>query len=274
MIRSIGILSALGLTAAVAASPEKASFHLFNPTPRDLMREMTTDRPDITESPYTVDAGHLQIELSFVDYTRDEGADSLSIMPTNFRVGVLNNLEFAIVVEPRLRIQSIDGLGAATSDSGFGSTQLRAKLNLWGNDGGRTALALMPFVTLPTASDAIGHDHVEGGLILPFAMALDDEWGLGMMAEFDAVYDEARDTYDLEFVHTATVGRDIIGDLAVYIEYIGIASGADDADYQALLGLGLTYGLSTDWQFDAGINIGLNDAAEDLNPFIGMSVRF
>jgi len=43
-------------------APDKSSFHFFNPTPRSLMRELSTDRPDKTESAYTVDAGHFQIE--------------------------------------------------------------------------------------------------------------------------------------------------------------------------------------------------------------------
>src|SRR5688572_5942243 len=43
--------------------PHKSHYHLFNPTPRAQMREMSTDRPDQTESPYTVDAGHVQVEM-------------------------------------------------------------------------------------------------------------------------------------------------------------------------------------------------------------------
>ena len=50
---------------------DKSDYNLFNPTPRELMREMSTDRPDTTESPYTVDAGHYQVEMSFVDYVHD-----------------------------------------------------------------------------------------------------------------------------------------------------------------------------------------------------------
>ena len=35
------------------------------------MREMSTDRPDKTESPYTVDAGHFQIEWDLFNFERD-----------------------------------------------------------------------------------------------------------------------------------------------------------------------------------------------------------
>ena len=35
------------------------------------MREMSTDRPDKTESPYTVDAGHFQVEMDVLTYSYD-----------------------------------------------------------------------------------------------------------------------------------------------------------------------------------------------------------
>jgi hypothetical protein len=56
-----------------AANPQadKSDYNLFHPTPRELMREMSTDRPDTTESPYSVDAGHFQLEMSFLNYTHD-----------------------------------------------------------------------------------------------------------------------------------------------------------------------------------------------------------
>jgi len=48
---------------------DKSQFHLFHPTPDALMREMATDRPDKTESAYTVDAGHFQVEMDLLSYT-------------------------------------------------------------------------------------------------------------------------------------------------------------------------------------------------------------
>src|SRR6266404_6232942 len=50
---------------------DKSAFHLFNPTPPDYLREMDTDGPGATESPYTVDAGHFQFEMALVSYTTD-----------------------------------------------------------------------------------------------------------------------------------------------------------------------------------------------------------
>ena len=40
----------------------KRAYTLFKPVPKVLMRSLSTDRPDATESAYSVDAGHFQVE--------------------------------------------------------------------------------------------------------------------------------------------------------------------------------------------------------------------
>jgi len=104
-------------------------------------------------------------------------------------------------------------------------------------------------------------------------VSLPNEWNLGLMAEVDLVRDDADEDYGTQFVHTATVGHDIVGDLAGYVEYVGVASHDLNLGYVAVLGGGLTYGLSDDVQLDTGINVGLSDDADDFNAFVGMSVR-
>ena len=43
---------------------DKTPFSLLKETPDDLLRGMNTDRPDVTESPFTLDAGHLPVPSS------------------------------------------------------------------------------------------------------------------------------------------------------------------------------------------------------------------
>jgi hypothetical protein len=75
---AIAVLSAFGGSMAAAAPAVadgpvgKGQYNIFNPTPVDSMRELSPDRPDKTESPYTVDAGHLQLEMDFANCTWDE----------------------------------------------------------------------------------------------------------------------------------------------------------------------------------------------------------
>src|SRR5688572_31905736 len=99
----------IGLMCAVALGNEdpKDQFTLFNPTPPALMREMSTDRPDKTESPYTVDAGHVQVEMDVVTYSYDrynpERADqrvqTLGVGITNWKLGLTNDIDFQLVTE-------------------------------------------------------------------------------------------------------------------------------------------------------------------------------
>jgi hypothetical protein len=60
----ITAVSASELSAVATADPNKWQYNLYNPTPRVLMREMSTDRPDKTESPYTGAATRSKSEFS------------------------------------------------------------------------------------------------------------------------------------------------------------------------------------------------------------------
>ncbi len=265
----IGAALELCSPVAGAQEPDKDQYHLFNPTPRHLMRPMSTDRPDATESPHTVDAGHFQVELSFAEYARGGGVDQFSVLPVNLKVGLTNRADLQLVVEPWVRLDA-DELGAV---EGFGDTQVRLKINLWGNDGGPFALAVMPFVQFPTGDDDLSTGRLEGGLIVPAAFELPAGFGLGVQAEVDFLRDAENADYGVAFVHTAALGRDISGPLAGYIEYIGIASDDLGADYEAYGAAGLTLGASDDLQLDIGVNVGLTDAAADFVVFSGLSLR-
>lgn len=260
------LADAAAIAQTSAAVPDKRGYTLFNPVPPELMRPLSADRPDTTESPYTVDAGHVQIEASLVNWAREGDDDTMTIAPTNIKVGLLNDLDIQFVFDPYVRLD--------TDDSGIGDTQIRLKWNIWGNDSGRTALALMPFVTLPTADDPTGSEEMEGGLIVPFSIDLADRVGLGLMAEFDAVYDADDDDYDLEFVHTAVLGLDVTDRVGAFVEYVGVLGSDSASSYAASAGLGLTYALNDNCQLDCGVNFGLNDAADDINPFVGFTIRF
>src|ERR1039458_221434 len=70
--------------------PDKSGYNLLNPTPDEAMRELTPDRPDKTESPYTVDAGHFQLEMDFANYTRDDAEGvrtaAWNVAPFNLKI--------------------------------------------------------------------------------------------------------------------------------------------------------------------------------------------
>lgn len=186
-----GSLSVSGQSSAVSDElADKSAYNLFNPTPVALLRELSTDRPDKTESPYTVDAGHIQLEADFANYTGDHDngveTDAFNVAPFNFKIGLLNNVDVQIVFDSYIHERVRDRAARTTeTTSGVGDLTTRLKINLWGNDGGKTAFAIMPFVKAPTNSHGLGNNAVEGGVILPLAVELPGGFGLGLMTEFD-----------------------------------------------------------------------------------------
>ena len=246
------------------------------------MRELSTDRPDQTESPYTVDAGHFQVEMDFVNATFDRdqsgGGDVRTeiweIAPLNLKVGLLNNVDLQFVLESHVRSRVEDRVANTVDEaSGFGDVQTRLKINLWGNDGGKTAFAVMPFVKWPLPQSSLRNGQTEGGVILPLAVELPHGWGLGVMTEFDFVRDDGGGV-DTEYFNTLTFGHDIAGNLGGYVEFAALVTPESHSGWQGQVALGFTYGFDENTQLDFGCNFGVTRAAPDFNPFIGLSRRF
>lgn len=278
-----GTTSLSRVFSQTAGQSDKSGYSLFNPTPDTLLREFATDRPDRTESPLTVDAGHFQVELDLLTYFYDradgggehETVKTLAVAPFNFKVGLLNHVDLQIVALPyNVQWTHDRDLDRRTRASGFGDILLRCKMNLWGNDGGRTAFGVMPVIKFPTSQDDLGNGALEGGIILPLAIQLPGEWDLGTMVQVNYLQDSASSDYHTEVIESITAGHDIIGELAGYVELFSNLSTERDADWMATFDFGFTYKLSRNVQLDAGMNVGLTEAANDLNPFIGLSVRY
>src|SRR5271163_748211 len=89
---------------------DKGGYNLFNPTPLALMRELTPDRPDKTESPCTVDAGHFQLEMDFANYTYNDSGGTATrawnVAPFNIKAGLLNNVDLQFVYDDYLNVRT------------------------------------------------------------------------------------------------------------------------------------------------------------------------
>ena len=131
----VGLVGLSPLAAAESAAADKSAYHLFNPTPTELMRDLSDDRPDATESPVTVDAGHYQLEVSFVDYSHNdhegEQVNAWNILDSNIKVGLLNNVDLQLIVTAYTEEESDTSGAPSETINGFGDITLRTKVNLW-----------------------------------------------------------------------------------------------------------------------------------------------
>lgn len=252
------------LTATANAD---GAHHLFDPVPREQMRELTTDRPDTTESPISVDAGHFQIEadLAVLVIDRDTGSETTGyeLFPMNLKAGLLDWMDLQLVLEPYHHVK-LDEAGMSVVDSGYGATTLRLKMNLWGNDGGTTACALMPTLT-------VADQVVNAGLIAPFGVELPAGFGLGLMLEADLIRSTARSRgVDLLLLSTVTVGHDLVGSLAAYAE-LALTTPTYGAQCSLAVNGGLTLGLGDYVQLDTGVRGGAIGPIPDAEVFWGFS---
>ncbi|HEX5999420.1 MAG TPA: transporter [Hyphomicrobiaceae bacterium] len=273
-------------TAQEAATADRSQYTLFNPTPDRLLREMSTDRPDITEAPFTVDAGHVQLETTLLGYARsardDEGAttDSYELGTTNVRIGLTDSTEAGFIWQPYGVVRTHGGRASESWQSGIGGLELRGKINIWGNNAyekpGSTALALMPYVILPTdRHHGVSPEFRESGLIVPFAVKLSDKFALALNGGISRNRTDAGSGTHTEYIATASLEYEWTGKVSTYYEVAGRFHTEDErGDEVVVLGTGITYRWSKDVQFDAGINIGATPAADRINPFVGLSVRY
>ena len=246
------------------------------------MREMSTDRPDQTESAYTVDAGHFQVEMDFAKGTFDTDranggkvrSRTMNFGSVNLKAGLLNNVDIQFVLDPYVDSRTEDRVsGAVKKASGFGDVETRLKINLWGNDGGRTALAIMPYVKWPLPESGLRNGKTEGGVIIPLAIELPAGWSTTVMTEFDFVRND-EGGYDTEFVNSITFAHDIVGNLGGYLEFFSVTGSAPGFDWIGQVDVGFTYAVSANAVLDFGCNFGVTEAAPDFNPFVGFSIRF
>jgi len=209
-----------------AKCPDKSQYTLFNPTPANCMREFDPDRPDVTDSPFTVDAGHIQFESGLFSYALSrpdrEGVvtEEFDILDTNIRLGITNYAEIDVVIPPldvehtRFPVSRFDSW-----KSGPGPLELQAKFNFFGNDNfekpGSMALGLIPRLDIPTV---IGGDHVEGGVAVPFAIKLSEKAELEMMTEYDLLHNEEGSGYHVEYLNTGSLSYDWTEKLSTYFE--------------------------------------------------------
>jgi hypothetical protein len=229
-------------------------------------RPLVTDRPDLTESPITVDAGHIQIESDVVVATwREQGGDAtvaLDLMPTNVKIGLTNAVDLQLLV-PALGI-GWDAQGKATSFAG--DLGMRLKWNLLGNDGGDVAVGVMPWFFVG------GGDLRPGaGLIVPVGIALPGDFGLGTMAVINCV-PVGDDAYDAEGILTATVSHAIVGDLAGYLE-VAARGRPITREGEVLASSGLTWLIGDSIQLDAGLRLPVLTTDPRLETFVGVSAR-
>jgi hypothetical protein len=264
------------------AAPDKSGYSLFDPTPDDEMRKFAPDRPTKGFSVRTIDAGHFELETDLFNYTysRYLGLTTRSVqaLDPTLKVGLTNWADLEIQFNGLQSSQSFDspsGTGPALG-GGFGDVFLRTKVNLFGNDDGPAGLAVIPYVKLPSSTSVISNGAVEGGLIVPLALRLPQDYLVTLMTEVDDLKDANNSGRFANFINLVSVSHPLPGiEGANGMVELFSSAGADPATPPIYtFDLGMNYRLDQHTFLDVGLNLGLNNAAPKAQIYTGVSVRF
>lgn len=263
--------------------PNKSHYTIFDPTPDALRRAYNTDRPSKTDSPYTIDAGVFQVETDVGSWTLDQNntvrADirvrTWLVVQTNFKIGLTNWMDFQIFPQGYVnRRTSGSDFGTPVTQSGFGDTTVRLKINLVGNDGGKLALGFISSLKIPTNSDHLANHVYEPGFGLPMNYALPGGFTLFAQTRIDILDEPQSSDRRVLCSNPIGVSRTIFGKLSGYAEFYNAVSSGDNHPWVGTADFGLIYQVNPNFSVDINSFVGLTDSADDINVFAGFARRF
>ena len=130
------------------------------------------DRPAKATGTCTVPAGRLQVEAGLAGWslTKLQGTriELITLGSTVVKLGLSRHSDFQVGFTPYTKLKLSDA-ASRTRASGFGDLTVRYKHRLTTGDAG-TQVAVIPFLKLPTAAQAIGNGKLEGGVSVPVSI--------------------------------------------------------------------------------------------------------
>lgn len=245
------------------------------------LRALCPDRPLKGTSPCTLDQGHWQVESDLANYTRDTNGgattETLFFTSPTLKYGVTDSLDLEAAITPWQRVRARDdATGAVTTAEGIGDLNLKAKLHLWGENGGDGA-AIVPYVKLPTARRSLGNGAVEAGAVFALQQGLPLGFSLGVTPEADALKDEAGSGRHLATSISLAVTHPLGDQWTLGVE-LWAARNFDPGGTtrQASLDFAASWlpAKTANWQIDGGVNLGLTHQTPDVQVYAGVSRRF
>jgi len=274
MKKILFLIAVIAISQGEVRAQAPTKYTLFNPVPRDKMRDMSTDRPDITESPQSVDAGHFQIETDLFRTSSNKSAGTKTVEKSynlaNLKLGLSKNTDLQLIVGNYIDTYEKAANGNITTVAkGFGDLTLRLKYNLWGNDGGKTAFAMMPYVNFATSKLS---DAIEPGIVFPFSVDLGNDFSFGTQLQLDALKSETKSGYHGSILQSVVLGKELTKSLEMFAEsYYTYDFEADEMQVSVNGGFG--YSVTPNVKFDVGFNLGLTKNTDKVY-FIGFSFRY
>lgn len=204
-----------------------------------VFSQITTDRPDQTESAVVLSSGQIQIESGILI------ENSQSNINTLFRIGIIEGIE--------IRINSnylINDKLSFMKKSSFSDFEVGAKFRIFDKNQNNTKVAFLSHLSIPTAIEVFSNNVY--GLLnrLNVSHDLNNESQIG----YNLGYNKFK-KMDGQFIYTIVYGRSL-DSFGIFFEIFG-----DDSKNSSNINFdsGITYLLDDKKQLDLSIGKGINN---------------
>lgn len=225
---------------------------------------ISTDRPGLLFSPALVPQGALQLEIG-ASLAKTQDVDAWGAL-AQWRYGLSPRVELRATAP---NLVSVDGGGA--DEDGFGDTEIGAKFAVGEQGGLDSTLALITSLRLPTGDDEFTAHQPGYGVFLAAARPLGEGTTLVGLAGLTRTPSGSEDLDAAQL--GVLVGRSLSETTSGYLEVSAFPT-LEHAPSSAYAGGGLTWLLRSNMQFDASLDIGLDDDAADWLAGVGFSIRW
>jgi hypothetical protein len=241
------------------------------------LREMCTAYTQVTESPFTTEAGKGESSIDAasgswaqLDTLRSQGLEAGGIGYTR---GLRGRWEVGVSLATWSGLGLTTGpVSGKTSPAGFGGGSLSARHTFFGVDSAGVAMGLAASLHVPGSASAPGTTDYEGTLSLPLSASLPLDFTLGAMAQVGSIADAQTTGRHLRSIVSLQLERELEPHLSGWVEGVGIRNREPGHPSMATVNGGLTADLWGHVSLSAGAAIGRSRANTDHGFFGGVGL--
>lgn len=245
--------------------------------------EITTDRPDQTESSSVLPPGYVQIETGWTHTEEDEDGEdyeSDALPETLLRYGFNERLELRFGHSGQVWEEVDYSNGSPSGDQeGWQDCEVGLKYQLWyeQQECFIPEAALLTHLSLPTGADEFSSHRVDPSFRFLFSHTISDtlsfSYNLGAAWETQESDEGSRDTLSV-FQYTVSLGKGITDRLGMFVELFGDIPMSAEGTPENWIDGGITYLIADNFQIDFSMGYGLSESADDLFFGAGVSYRW
>lgn len=244
------------------------SFCLISPL-HSQVEDISTDRPDQSESPYLMSRGYFQVEAGIVyesdELEKDFTATTLNAPSILVRYGLFKNVELRAgldLLNEKTKIANV-----SSSESGFGPLVLATKIKMLEEKGSTPETALLLKLSVPFKETSRFQSTYMG---TEFRLAMTNNLNKKFSLSYNIGAAFGEGSPGATGIYSVSLGASLMKKLSVFGEIYGFLPQKTSPDHR--FDAGLTYLIMKNVQVDASFGLGLSKKSPDY--FVGGGVSF